>query len=148
MVADNYGCGGSYDSVCGTDGGLGAHTQRTEPEDLYVAQPEKDQMPQSSKASCGHRGGRWGECSGPAPPREASGRCLQPCDPEALVSFVDHALPHDPLLHCVPGRVPVDGLGDGEEHQRTPGQVLRLHQEERWLMRLVPRSRAPQEGVS
>lgn len=145
MVADNYGCGGGYDSVCGSGGGLGAHTQRTEPEDLYVAQPEEDQMPQSSKASCGHRGGRWGVLrSCPT----SGGHCLQPCDPEALVSFVDHTLPHDPLLHCVPGRVPVDGLGDGEEHQWTPGQVLRLHQEERWLMRLVPWSRAPQEGVS
>lgn len=60
----------------------------------------------------------------------------------------DHALPHDPVLHLLPGRVPLDGLGHREEHQRAPGQVLRLHQEKRRLLCVVPRRGAPQAGVS
>lgn len=62
--------------------------------------------------------------------------------------FLDHALPHDPVLHLLSGRVPLDGLGHGEEHQRAPGQVLRLHQEKRRLLCVVPWSGTPQAGVS
>ena len=94
-------------------------------------------------------------CPGPPSPGAAPGSgetplsgVGAPLSPPPCPPLLDHALSHDPLLHLLSGRVSLDGLGHGEEHQRAPGQVLRLHQEKRRLLRVVPRSGTPQAGVS
>uniref|UniRef100_A0A8B9R081 TIMP metallopeptidase inhibitor 2 n=1 Tax=Anas platyrhynchos TaxID=8839 RepID=A0A8B9R081_ANAPL len=71
----------------------------------------------------------------------------QPAVPDGL-RVQDLALPLHPVLRLLLGRVSLDRLGDGEDRGRAAGEALRLHQEERRLVRLVPRHGPPQARVS
>lgn len=72
---------------------------------------------------------------------------LPPAFTNGFLWSSDHSLHLHPLPDQWPVGVPVDGLGNGERRVRTAGQTLRLHQEERRLVRLVQRGRTTQKGL-